>query len=628
MGQWYNDSRDNGTTVPIVGSIEWREERKKRRERVERRRWVEGWDDGMTKGQSHYSTGKEGGGMRDERLKERNRERGGLIKIIWEFKRAAIGGLDRRSDDESEYIFYCHLIFEIKNFRLLTVTCECGGAKKSRTKPRVDDEEVPIKRQGPYGTKKVENWQLFVHDRRYNYVIGVYHHDHAQAARLTEEQLIQTEQFRKSYATTLYVTIFLRTKCGLCCELCCITFTRYNMPLLKAVGMTPTALIFSSPVSIGNKEDINAYELVVIFTDRESGLISVIDKVFNRSYHMLCRMLIDHNVLAKLTEMIKDEEVVSRFINSTWHKLLNKIDEAEYYKRLDNLKMKWRKKIDFILIESKRVPEIIDDSKNKCNHYLRTSTDLPYSCKLITRGIYPSSQEKNMDAEMLDLAFCLDQISTGPIYKVREMHHLAKEVLSSVLPTDPDMSLTSIPKVIVTKGRHKTDSTKRDKSYWEHFSIAHRKIQKSGSSSKFGSRLNSGSGLGSRGRGRPPQALRDRGRECSSRRSSLSSPNSVIDPSIGSTFPFSKKHMHHRRNGVIEYFLPRSNKLTHYRSETADDDVEATDIDSSSSPSLLLSVMSTSSSFPQPQHPPRRSRGIRPRHAAQIGPCLLLILYH
>lgn len=76
MGQWYNDSRDNGTTVPIVGSIEWREERKKRRERVERRRWVEGWDDGMTKGQSHYSTGKEGGGMRDERLKERNRERG------------------------------------------------------------------------------------------------------------------------------------------------------------------------------------------------------------------------------------------------------------------------------------------------------------------------------------------------------------------------------------------------------------------------------------------------------------------------------------------------------------------------------------------------------------------------
>ncbi|KAI5682013.1 hypothetical protein M9H77_03241 [Catharanthus roseus] len=52
-------------------------------------------------------------------------------------------------------------------------------------KPRVDDEEeeVPIKRRGPYGTKKC----------------GVYHHGHTQDARLKEEQLIQTKQFRKSH---------------------------------------------------------------------------------------------------------------------------------------------------------------------------------------------------------------------------------------------------------------------------------------------------------------------------------------------------------------------------------------------------------------------------------------------
>ncbi|KAI5680591.1 hypothetical protein M9H77_01818 [Catharanthus roseus] len=44
-----------------------------------------------------------------------------------------------------------------------------------------------------------ENWQLFVHGGRHNYAIGVYHHDHTQAARLMDEQLIQAEQFRKSH---------------------------------------------------------------------------------------------------------------------------------------------------------------------------------------------------------------------------------------------------------------------------------------------------------------------------------------------------------------------------------------------------------------------------------------------
>ncbi|KAI5669421.1 hypothetical protein M9H77_19274 [Catharanthus roseus] len=44
-----------------------------------------------------------------------------------------------------------------------------------------------------------ENWQLFVHDKRHNHAIGVYTHGHAQAAKLTEEQLRQTEQFKKSH---------------------------------------------------------------------------------------------------------------------------------------------------------------------------------------------------------------------------------------------------------------------------------------------------------------------------------------------------------------------------------------------------------------------------------------------
>ncbi|KAI5682387.1 hypothetical protein M9H77_03615 [Catharanthus roseus] len=97
------------------------------------------------------------------------------------------------------------------------------------------------------------------------------------------------------------------------------------------------------------------------------------------------------------------------------------------------------------------------------------------------------------------------------------MRRLAKGVLNPVSPEDPSVTLTSPPEVAVTKGRKKTDSTKRDKSHWEHVSIAHRKIQKSsgsvsGSGTGSGSLPGSGSGLGSRGRGRPPRAPRERGR--------------------------------------------------------------------------------------------------------------------
>ncbi|KAI5649816.1 hypothetical protein M9H77_35821 [Catharanthus roseus] len=103
-----------------------------------------------------------------------------------------------------------------------------------------------------------------------------------------------------------------------------------------------------------------------------------------------------------------------------------------------------------------------------------------------------------------------------PISKVREMRRLSKRVLSLVLPEDPSVTLTSPPKVAVIKGLKKTNSTKRDKSHWKHVSIAHRKIQKSsGYGSSFGSGFGSGSGSGSgsesRGRGRLPQAPRQRG---------------------------------------------------------------------------------------------------------------------
>ncbi|KAI5671512.1 hypothetical protein M9H77_11876 [Catharanthus roseus] len=36
-------------------------------------------------------------------------------------------------------------------------------------------------------------------------------------------------------------------------------------------------------------------------------------------------------------------------------------------------------------VEIKRAPEVIDDPKNNCGHYLRTLHGLPYSCELTTQ---------------------------------------------------------------------------------------------------------------------------------------------------------------------------------------------------------------------------------------------------
>ncbi|KAI5658817.1 hypothetical protein M9H77_27610 [Catharanthus roseus] len=55
-----------------------------------------------------------------------------------------------------------------------------------------------------------ENWQLFIHNRRHNHKIVVYSHGHAQSARLTEEQLQQTEQCRKSHVPLRNILRFFR----------------------------------------------------------------------------------------------------------------------------------------------------------------------------------------------------------------------------------------------------------------------------------------------------------------------------------------------------------------------------------------------------------------------------------
>ncbi|KAI5654256.1 hypothetical protein M9H77_31443 [Catharanthus roseus] len=90
-----------------------------------------------------------------------------------------------------------------------------------------------------------------------------------------------------------------------------------------------------------------------------------------------------------------------------------------------------------------------------------------------------------MESEMRDLTSLLQEISTGPISNVREVRRLIKGIIyiqcclmilvSRCQPPPP-------PETEVTKGRRKTNSTKRVKSHWEYVSIAHRKIGKSSGS--------------------------------------------------------------------------------------------------------------------------------------------------
>ncbi|KAI5649553.1 hypothetical protein M9H77_35558 [Catharanthus roseus] len=193
-----------------------------------------------------------------------------------------------------------------------------------------------------------ENWQLFIHDGRHNHAIAE-----------------QTEQFRKSNVPPL-LRFFREQNVGCAVRaqkiynvvvkikknrmqgqntaevVLCLSAQRGGNVLSDIVVAHPTSiemmrmwlyikhLYFSNAMSTKNQQHVNDHELKVIITNRESGLMPVIDDVFSTAYHMLCRRHIGQNVLAKLTELTKDEEIASRFINRTWKKLLNEIDEQEY----------------------------------------------------------------------------------------------------------------------------------------------------------------------------------------------------------------------------------------------------------------------------------------------------------
>ncbi|KAI5650466.1 hypothetical protein M9H77_36471 [Catharanthus roseus] len=174
-----------------------------------------------------------------------------------------------------------------------------------------------------------------------------------------------------------------------------------------------------------------------------------------------------------------------------------------------------------IWLEIKREREIFDDPQNKCRHYLRNLRGLPCACELVGRNVYA------LPLQMEDIYIFWRKLEIGvdiPNVHERDMDFEMRD-------------LSSMLEEIIMKGQKKMNSTKKDKFYWEHMTIAHRKIEKS-SESGSGSRSCSGSGFGSSpcGRGRPSHSSKGRGRGRISGRSSLSS---IINPNATLTrFPF------------------------------------------------------------------------------------------
>ncbi|KAI5681384.1 hypothetical protein M9H77_02611 [Catharanthus roseus] len=223
-----------------------------------------------------------------------------------------------------------------------------------------------------------ENWQLFVHDRRHNHAIGVYTDGHAQAAKLTEEQLKQTEQCRKSHVPPRNILRFFREQNVGCAVKKYITSLRR----LRRIGWGR-----------------NTVEEVLCLSAQQG-------------YTVFYRNCEDNNVLSDV--VVAHSTLIEMM--RTWPYVLI-MDTT--YKTNNHLALKR------IWLEISRAPEIIDDPKYKCGHYMRISHGFPCSCELITRfdhmlpiqlvdieafwkkleigSWYPSAQQHDIDSEMHSL---------------------------------------------------------------------------------------------------------------------------------------------------------------------------------------------------------------------------------
>ncbi|KAI5657783.1 hypothetical protein M9H77_26576 [Catharanthus roseus] len=81
------------------------------------------------------------------------------------------------------------------------------------------------------------------------------------------------------------------------------------------------------------------------------------------SGRVMCRLVISYDfsvnkMLVVQLELIKEEEVAQRFVNGSWNKLINEIDEAEYRRKLEVLKSRvWTSEVLHFGVETTKGAE-------------------------------------------------------------------------------------------------------------------------------------------------------------------------------------------------------------------------------------------------------------------------------
>ncbi|KAI5668870.1 hypothetical protein M9H77_18723 [Catharanthus roseus] len=207
-----------------------------------------------------------------------------------------------------------------------------------------------------------ENWQVFVHNGRHNHAIGVYTHGHAQVAKLTKEQLIQIEQFRKSHEYLRKLGA-LKTKWKSRPDFLHYLFNNWLNPFAHKFVRCWTKSHMHFGVETTNRVE-SGHSVLKLWLSTCHGDL---DTVFLNIDSLIEGQIAD--IKASL-EFSKTKEKHNAKSNHIFYIVCIKISHLV-------LKKIWS--------EITRAAEIYDDPKNKCGHYLRTSHGLPCACELITQ---------------------------------------------------------------------------------------------------------------------------------------------------------------------------------------------------------------------------------------------------
>ncbi|XP_028188235.1 uncharacterized protein LOC114374760 [Glycine soja] len=295
--------------------------------------------------------------------------------------------------------------------------------------------------------------------------------------------------------------------------------TKYRLPLLDFVGVTPTGMTFSAGFAYLEGERVNnlvwALEQfrglflrndhlpIVIVTDRDLALMNAVKVVFPECTDLLCRVESAHWSLKKVLQnsigdlcsvwdamnnmmTLQHTEIGASFETSTH--VVGHVFKKTLYKRL--LGMVSRYALNEISVEFECVHHF-KDNLSSCGCVLRTTLGLPCACELqrYDGGSIPLDVVHMYWRRLnfSDQGLCEAEVSIKEemdrIYKrFEELDVCGKATFKSKLrefmfpdetsmcPPPTKVKMKGVPKKVMKRSER---STKRDPSYWEYVDAYH-----------------------------------------------------------------------------------------------------------------------------------------------------------